>query len=54
MYHVELRHFPLLGPDPLAPLEAWRTAAARSPDPAPSDSLARAERALLRTSADRG
>jgi hypothetical protein len=36
----------LLGPDPMALLDAWRTAAARSPGLAPSESLALAEHAL--------
>jgi hypothetical protein len=44
----------LLGPDPIGLLEAWRAAAAESPDLAPSDSLALAERALRRAGADQG
>ncbi len=36
----------LLGPDPARLLEAWRAAAAASPDLAPSEALAAAERAL--------
>ncbi|HEY4810968.1 MAG TPA: hypothetical protein VIH71_07925 [Solirubrobacteraceae bacterium] len=42
----------LLGPDPMALLEAWRVAAAGSPGLAPSDSLALAERAMRRASGD--
>jgi hypothetical protein len=44
----------LLGPDPMALLEAWRAAAAGSPGLAPSDSLALAERAMRRASDDLG
>jgi hypothetical protein len=44
----------LLGPDPMALLEAWRAAAASSPGLAPSDSLALAERARRRASGDLG
>jgi hypothetical protein len=44
----------LLGPDPMALLEAWRVAAAGSPGLAPSDSLALAERAMRRASGDLG
>jgi hypothetical protein len=44
----------LLGPDPMGLLEAWRQAAAASPGLPPSDSLALAERALRRASADQG
>jgi hypothetical protein len=44
----------LLGPDPMAMLEAWRTAAAGSPGLAPSDSLALAERVLRTASGDQG
>jgi hypothetical protein len=44
----------LLGPDPMGLLEAWRQAVATSPGLAPSDSLALAERALRRASADQG
>jgi hypothetical protein len=36
----------LLGPDALALLDAWRTAAAGSPGLAPSETLALAERAV--------
>ncbi|HTD08148.1 MAG TPA: hypothetical protein VK680_04595 [Solirubrobacteraceae bacterium] len=42
----------LLGPDPMALLEAWRVAAAGSPGLAPSDSLALAERAMRRASGE--
>lgn len=42
----------LLGPDPMALLEAWRVAAAGAPGLAPSDSLALAERAMRRASGD--
>jgi hypothetical protein len=44
----------LLGPDPIALLEAWRAAAAGSPGLAPSDSLALAERAMRTASGDQG
>jgi hypothetical protein len=44
----------LLGPDPMALLEAWHTAAAGSPGVPPSDSLALAERTLRRARADQG
>jgi hypothetical protein len=44
----------LLGPDPMALLEAWRVAAAGSPGLAPSDSLALAERAMRRASGNLG
>jgi hypothetical protein len=44
----------LLGPDPMALLDAWRVAAAGSPGLAPSDSLALAERAMRRASGELG
>jgi hypothetical protein len=44
----------LLGPDAMGLLEAWRAAAAASPGLPPSDTLALAERALRRASADQG
>jgi hypothetical protein len=44
----------LLGPDPIALLEAWRVAASGSPGLAPSDSLALAERAMRRASGEMG
>lgn len=44
----------LLGPDPMALLEAWRLAAARSPGLAPSESLALAEHAVRTASPDQG
>jgi hypothetical protein len=44
----------LLGPDPMALLDAWRAAAAGSPGLAPSDSLALAEHALRSPGGEQG
>jgi hypothetical protein len=44
----------LLGPDPMRVLDAWRAAAAASPELAPSEALARAEQAIRAGDADRG